>query len=110
MKSGDRVIARDRVIGTSQEQRGVEIGEIRLHDQVQSFGVRITRSPDHRITRSAKRLAQFWVVFLSALREIFDEAAYERFLSRTDAARSVSSYRDFLREREAALARKPRCC
>jgi hypothetical protein len=53
--------------------------------------------------------AAFWI-FLAALREIFDESAYERFLLRTHAARSVASYRDFLREREGALARKPRCC
>jgi hypothetical protein len=46
----------------------------------------------------------------AALREIFDESAYDRFLSRTDAARSAESYREFLRERESILARKPRCC
>ncbi|HEY6273016.1 MAG TPA: hypothetical protein VIX19_13620 [Terriglobales bacterium] len=47
---------------------------------------------------------------LAALREIFDESAYERFLAGTSASRSAASYRDFLRDREAALARKPRCC
>jgi hypothetical protein len=49
-------------------------------------------------------------ILISVLREIFDENAYERFLLRTRSARSVSSYRDFLREREAGIARKPRCC
>ena len=49
-------------------------------------------------------------VLKAALREIFDESAYERFLERTQSARSVVSYREFLREREAAVARKPRCC
>lgn len=45
-----------------------------------------------------------------ALREIFDESAYERFLLHTRLERSVASYRQFLRERETAISRKPRCC
>ena len=48
--------------------------------------------------------------FLAMVREIFDENAYERFLQRTHAARSVESYGAFLREREMGMARKPRCC
>jgi hypothetical protein len=46
----------------------------------------------------------------AALREIFDESAYDRFLLRTNAARSVASYREFTRERDAAMLKKPRCC
>ena len=46
----------------------------------------------------------------AALREIFDESAYDRFLLRTNASRSIASYRDFARERDAALLKKPRCC
>src|SRR5262245_29569934 len=49
-------------------------------------------------------------IALATLREIFDESAYERFLSRTQTVRSVASYREFLREREATIVRKPRCC
>jgi hypothetical protein len=60
--------------------------------------------------RSFKQLCEAFWVFVATVREIFDENAYERFLVRAHAARSVASYRDFLREREAALARKPRCC
>jgi hypothetical protein len=44
------------------------------------------------------------------IRETFDESAYDRFLLRTNARRSVTSYRDFTRERDAALLKKPRCC
>jgi hypothetical protein len=96
-RSGDRVIARDRVICA--------------HDQmIRSPDVPITRSPDHRITRSSNRLHRFLRTLLATLREIFDESAYDRFLSRTDAARSAESYREFLRERESSVARKPRCC
>jgi hypothetical protein len=46
----------------------------------------------------------------AALREIFDESAYDRFLLRTNAARSIASYRAFTSERDAALVKKPRCC
>lgn len=47
---------------------------------------------------------------LEALREIFDEAAYERFLRRTHVISSKSAYADFWRERESSQARRPRCC
>jgi hypothetical protein len=50
------------------------------------------------------------VVARAALREIFDESAYDRFLARTHSERSVSSYRAFMREREHAMAYKQRCC
>ena len=46
----------------------------------------------------------------ATLREIFDESAYDRFLLRTSKAHSSASYRDFTRERDAAMAKKPRCC
>jgi hypothetical protein len=46
----------------------------------------------------------------AALREIFDESAYDRFLLRTHASRSVGTYREFTRERDAAMLKKPRCC
>lgn len=51
-----------------------------------------------------------WSIILAALREIFDESSYERFLLRTNAARSIASYRAFTRERDAAMLKKPRCC
>jgi hypothetical protein len=44
------------------------------------------------------------------LREIFDESAYDRFLLRTHASRSIASYRAFTRERDTAMLEKPRCC
>jgi hypothetical protein len=46
----------------------------------------------------------------AVFREIFDESSYERYLLRTCASRSVASYRDFVRERDAAIMKKPRCC
>jgi hypothetical protein len=52
----------------------------------------------------------FFRVVLLAIREIFDESAYDRFLVRTGMSRSVDSYREFVREGEAGMSRKPRCC
>lgn len=49
-------------------------------------------------------------LFAAALREIFDESAYARFLRRVGLPRDCESYRAFLREREAAIERRPRCC
>jgi hypothetical protein len=46
----------------------------------------------------------------AALREIFDESAYDRFLLRTNSRRSTASYRAFTRERDAGMIKKPRCC
>lgn len=46
----------------------------------------------------------------SALREIFDESAYTRFLDRKRIASSREAYAAFCREYEMAKARKPRCC
>ena len=47
---------------------------------------------------------------MAALREIFDEAAYSRFLQRTQSASSTIAYAAFCRERERSSARRHRCC
>lgn len=49
-------------------------------------------------------------LLLSALREIFDESAYRRFLQRHDAQPSRASYAAFLRDHAHRSARRPRCC
>ena len=51
-----------------------------------------------------------WNIIRAMLREIFDESAYDRFLLRTNAGRSIASYRAFTRERDASMLKKPRCC
>jgi hypothetical protein len=48
-------------------------------------------------------------ILINTLREIFDEAAYTRFLERTQMPSSPSAYAAFWRERENK-APKPRCC
>jgi len=57
-----------------------------------------------------KPLRSFFAILLAALREIFDENAYQRFLSRTGNVDSVESYRAFVRERDASAATRPKCC
>jgi hypothetical protein len=47
---------------------------------------------------------------LTALREIFDEAPYARFLNRTGMKSSSEAYAAFRREFEEAKVRRPRCC
>jgi hypothetical protein len=44
------------------------------------------------------------------LREIFEEAAYERFCAINRISRSASSYRRFLRESTCKTRPKAKCC
>jgi hypothetical protein len=57
-----------------------------------------------------QRMAGAGALFLQTLREIFDEAAYARFLARNDASRSRQSYAAFLRENGFQRERRARCC
>lgn len=58
------------------------------------------------MNRLASAVRTAWLV----LREIFDEAAYTRFLERTQMTSSQQAYDSFLREKESAAARRVRCC
>lgn len=51
-----------------------------------------------------------WQLLLAALREIFDESAYARFLERSGMRSSPDAYAAFWAERERAHSRRPRCC
>ena len=57
-----------------------------------------------------KRLAKVARVLLATLREVFDEAAYERFLERTGMSSSPGAYAAFWRERELSHERRSKCC
>ena len=57
-----------------------------------------------------KELASLGRILLSVLREIFDEAAYTRFLQRVGVASSAEAYAAFRREFEEAKVRRPKCC
>lgn len=51
---------------------------------------------------------KFFYLIRAVLREIFDEAAYERFCEREAARVNRTSYAEFLRRREHLI--KIRCC
>ena len=51
-----------------------------------------------------------FTTLLAALREIFDEGAYARYLNRAGMASSTESYAAFRREFEETKARRPKCC
>jgi hypothetical protein len=57
-----------------------------------------------------RRLKSATRILLAVLREIFDEASYSRFLRREQTVSSPEAYSAFWREREAAHARRPKCC
>lgn len=51
-----------------------------------------------------------WRVIVAALREIFDESAYPRFLEQKQLGSSPEAYAAFLGEQAVARERRPRCC
>jgi len=56
------------------------------------------------------RLAKGARIFRAILKEIFDEAAYERFLGRMAMTSSPQAYAAFRQEFEESKTRRPRCC
>lgn len=54
--------------------------------------------------------AKLFGTMFAALREIFDEAPYARFLSRTGMESSSEAYAAFRQEFEEAKVRRPKCC
>ncbi|MGB8128419.1 MAG: hypothetical protein WCG81_01365 [Candidatus Angelobacter sp.] len=70
----------------------------------------IAKSGHRKASLAREMMNRAMRTITAALREIFDESAYDRFLLRTHASRSVTSYRAFTRERDAAIQKKPRCC
>jgi hypothetical protein len=60
--------------------------------------------------RVKRTVCDFIAITLAVLREIFDEAAYSRFLDRSGVTSSHEAYAAFCRERERGSARRPRCC
>jgi hypothetical protein len=49
-------------------------------------------------------------ILLAAMREIFDESAYQRYLARMQAKSSPETYASFCRELDDLKARRPKCC
>ena len=57
-----------------------------------------------------KAMARGWETLVATAREIFDEAAYERFLARRKMLSSKETYAEFRREWEEMKMRRPKCC
>jgi hypothetical protein len=70
----------------------------------------VERSSTGLFLRCAKRLRSFSTIVAAMLREIFDEAAYARFLNQKHLVSSRDAYAAFRREHEVTKARRPRCC
>jgi hypothetical protein len=60
--------------------------------------------------RARNAIHDFATTAVAALREIFDEAAYARFLDRAGVVSSREAYESFRRDFEEAKARRPKCC
>jgi hypothetical protein len=60
--------------------------------------------------RAKRAIGNFAATTLATLREIFDEAAYARFLRRNRVASSCKAYAAFRCELEKAKTRRPKCC
>jgi hypothetical protein len=56
------------------------------------------------------QMSSFYRIVLATLREIFDEAAYARFLRQEGKMSSSESYASFRREIDEAKLRRPKCC
>jgi hypothetical protein len=57
-----------------------------------------------------RRIVSSWHILREALREIFDEAAYARFLQRAEMKSSTEAYAAFLHESEEVKVRRAKCC
>jgi hypothetical protein len=53
---------------------------------------------------------KFFRVLRAMLREVFEEAAYDRFCARERIEVNQESYAKFLRETDQAQQQKVRCC
>jgi hypothetical protein len=111
-ESGDVVIARAPVVEKHACCNHPNFVTRSFESQGSYQGTGFSRAvKDKNIWASAPAVLKSFIQTLRAtLREIFDESAYDRFLLRTSKAHSAASYRDFTRERDAAMVKKPRCC
>ncbi|HEX4605611.1 MAG TPA: hypothetical protein VH724_16535 [Candidatus Angelobacter sp.] len=107
-------LAIDHTAGTCHPERPrVEQRETRGSRRIPAMLVPVNTasgSSHHALGNLRQFFQNALQTFRAALREIFDESAYDRFLLRTHESRSVDSYRAFTRERDAAMLKKPRCC
>jgi hypothetical protein len=96
----------------SRIQNGdVENGNAQRERRAKTLAQRVSAGKEsNKISSAGGAVLTVMRVLVATVREIFDENAYDRFLTRTDSVRSTISYRAFMQEREAGIATKPRCC
>ncbi len=63
-----------------------------------------------RLHTFAHHISHTLTLSLAALREVFEESAYTRFLARYELESSPQAYADFLREQEVLKSCRHRCC
>ena len=100
-----KTVPEDAASGSSYETTNLT-AETRSRGEDQKLTTEVRRHGE----RSGDFVVKIMQTLKAALREIFDESAYDRFLLRTRESRSVASYRSFISERDAAMMKKPRCC
>lgn len=103
-------IANTGHVGTSALGGPVERSSIGIEGVAQKPGLTLRVGAAKTIKRVAARLKSVQHIFGAALREIFDESAYARFLSQRQLVSSRAAYAAFQQEHEIAKARRPRCC
>jgi hypothetical protein len=69
-----------------------------------------TRARGARANAVLPAILRSCAVLVAALREIFDESAYQRFLDRMRLEPSAKAYAMFRKENEQAKSRRPKCC
>ena len=65
---------------------------------------------EEELPRPSSWLKQAAAILVTVIREVFDESAYQRFLSRAQMPSSPLAYAAFRRENEVLKTRRPRCC
>ncbi len=117
-ESGDQKVARHRVIDHAVSSCHPERARVssfeasgsRRTPRMPAAKTAASGSSPHALACVRRRFQNACRIIRTVIREIFDESAYDRFLLRTKASYSIESYRAFMREREASIAQKPRCC
>jgi hypothetical protein len=68
------------------------------------------RSEPSAFVRIRALLSDALHLLVAVLREIFDEAAYDRYLRQTGSTPSRKSFAEFITASNAKKERRPRCC
>ena len=102
-------LAQHEVLGTAAVRGRVPQGRLNRF-LTRTYLLRNARTIRQFGSSAVRQVLRAAKLFRATAKEIFDENAYARFLSRHALAPSRSSYLAFLEENSAARERRPRCC